>query len=132
LWKIPPKPNLELRQLGESKAATIIAKLTSNQDKHYGRDVMSAYMGSVVHLDFMSSKAASNAVWQFITVDTVYHKDVNTTAGVIWALGSGDEGGIIDMRAMHGKTEDPAFDPFWKELEHQLHSYKTVHSRRYG
>ena len=26
----------------------------------------------------------------------------------------------------------PAFDPFWKELQHQLRTYKMVHSRSYG
>jgi hypothetical protein len=95
---------------------------------------MSAYyLGSVVHPDFISSKAAAKALWKFITSDTVYKDGSSAEVDVaMWALGSGDEGVIIDTRAMNVRTKNLAFDHFWKELELQLHSYKIVHTRRYG
>ena len=132
MWKIPPKHNHTLRQEGESKAAAIIGELAANQEKHYGRVVMTAYLGSVVHPDFIGTKAAAKAVWQFITGDTIQLGRKECATAALWALNCCDQDVIFDMRAMNGATKDPAFDPFWKELEHQLHTYKTVHSRRYG
>jgi hypothetical protein len=55
LWKIPSKQHHELRQQGKSKAATIIVELTSIQEKHCDRAVMSAYFGFVGNPDFISS-----------------------------------------------------------------------------
>jgi hypothetical protein len=89
-------------------------------------------LGSIVHPDFIGSKAAARAVWQFITGDTVHDgKDSNGIAAMM-ALSTCDKGVVLDMRAMNGATRDPSFDHFWKELEQQLNSYKTVHSRRHG
>jgi hypothetical protein len=93
---------------------------------------MTAYLACVVHPDFISSKAAAKAVWQFIAGDTVQLGRSDSATAALWALNSCDQDVIFDMRAMNGATKDPAFDPFWKELEEQLQSYKTVHSRRYG
>ena len=94
---------------------------------------MTTYFGNVVHLDFIGSKAAAKAIWQFITGNNV---DAGNDAFVIasmWALNSCDQGIVLDLRSMNGgATKNHAFEPFGKELEHQLHAYKTVHSRRYG
>jgi hypothetical protein len=93
---------------------------------------MTTYWNTVVHPDFIGSKDVANAIRQFITGNNV---DASNDASVIvtmWALNSCDQGIVLDMRSMNGATKNPAFEPFWKELEHQLHTYKTVHSRRYG
>jgi len=103
-----------------------------NQERHYGRAIMTTYMGAVVGPDFICSKMAARAVWQFITGSSV---DVGTEDKVIaamWALNSSDKDIVMDMRTMNGKTKDSAFVPFWEELKRQLESYKTVHSRRHG
>jgi hypothetical protein len=86
----------------------------------------------VVHPDIIGTKASTKAVWQFITSDTMQlgRKDCATAA--LWALNCCDQDVIFDMRAINGATKESVFNPFWKELPHQLHTYKTVHSRRYG
>ena len=132
LWKIPPKGNVVLRQEGESKAVVIIGELVGNQEMHYRRVVMTAYLGHVVHPDFIGSKAAARAVWQFITGDNVDSGNDACGIAALWALNSCDKGVIVDMRAMSGATKDACYDPFWKELEQQSNSYKTVHSWRHG
>ncbi len=73
---------------------------------------MTAYLGFVVHPDFIGTKAAAKAVWQFITGDTVQLGRNESEIAALWALNSCDQGVILDMRAMNGATKDPAFDPF--------------------
>ncbi len=60
--KIPPKDNQLLRQQGECKAAAIIGELATNQRMNYGRVVMTSYLGSIVHPDFIGGKAAATTV----------------------------------------------------------------------
>jgi len=38
-----------------------------NQERQYGRTVLTTYMGAVVLPDFISSKVAAKAIWMFIT-----------------------------------------------------------------
>ncbi len=71
LSKIPPTHNHILRQERDSKAIVAVGELSANQEKHYGSVVMMAYLGSVVHTDFISTKVAAKAVWQFIKGDAV-------------------------------------------------------------
>jgi hypothetical protein len=99
-------------QEGENKAAIIISELTANQEMHYGRVFMTAYLESVVHPDFIGSKVAARAVWQFITGDNVYSGNDASVIAALWALYSCDKGVIFDMRAMNGASKDPCFYPF--------------------
>ena len=91
-----------------------------NQERHYGRDVMTTYMGAVVGPDFISNKLAAKAVWQFITGNNVDAGNDAYVIAAMWALNSCDQGIVLDMRSMNGATKNPAFEPFWKELEQQL------------
>jgi hypothetical protein len=132
IWKIPPKSNLQARVNGERQIAVILAELAQEQEMHYGRAVMTAYLGSVVGPDLICNKAAAKAVWQFITGSNVDAGDESNIVRAMWAMHSGDKGIVLDMRTMNGKTKDPAFDPFFMEMGRQLESYKTVHSRRHN
>ncbi len=79
---------------------------------HYGCVVKTAYLGSIVHPDFIGSKAAAKVVWQFITGDTMHDGNDATVIAASWALSSCDQGTVLDMRAMNGATRDASFDPF--------------------
>ena len=131
IWKIPPKTNHQARVDGERQTAVILGELALEQELHYGRAVMTAYLGSVIGPDLICSKAAAKAIWQFITGSNVDHGDESTVIAAMWAMHSGDKGIVLDMRTMNGKTKDAAFDPFFEEMRRQLESYKAVHSRRH-
>ena len=131
IWKIPPKNNHQARVDGERQTAVILGELALEQELHYGRAVMTAYLGSAAGLDLICIKAAANAIWQFIIGSNVDHGDESTIIAAMWALHSGDKGIVLDMRTMNGKTKDEAFDPFFEEMRRQLESYKVVHSRRH-
>ncbi len=132
IWKIPSKNYPQARADGESKVAAIVGDLTLNQERHFGRAVMSTYLGAIVGPDFIHSKCAAKAVWQFITGCSVDAGCGGNAIAATWALHSCDKGIVMDMRAMNGKTKDPAYDHFWEELSRQLETYKTVHSRRHA
>jgi hypothetical protein len=80
---------------------------------------MTAYLGTIVSPDFIGTKAGAKAVWQFITGDNIDKTKEKSVIYAIFSLYSCELGVILDTRAMNGKTKDLAFDPFWKELEHQ-------------
>jgi hypothetical protein len=110
----------------------VVGELSLNQERHYGRVVMTAYMGAVVGPDLISSKMAAKAVWQFITGSSVHNGSEDNIIAAMWALHCCDKDIVMDMRTMNGKAKDDAFVPFWEELKRQLESYKTVHSRRHA
>ena len=62
LWRIPSKANHTLRAEGEAKTAVIVGEITINQERHYSRAVMTAYMGTIVNPDFISTKVAAKAI----------------------------------------------------------------------
>ncbi len=89
-----------------------------NQERHYGRVVITSYMGAVFSRKFVNSKMAVTTVWQFITgfnVDAC--SEDNNTIIARWALHSADKDIVL-----YGKTKDIAFVPFWEELKRQLES----------
>jgi hypothetical protein len=62
LWRIPPKASHKLGAEGEAKTAVIVGEITINQERHYSRAVMTAYMGTIVNPDFISTKVAAKAI----------------------------------------------------------------------
>ena len=74
---------------------------------------MTTYLGAVVSPDFISTKVAAKAIWQFITCYIIEAGNKVNVIAARWALNSGDKDIVMDMRAMNVKTKDHAFVPFW-------------------
>ena len=83
--------------------------MTLNQERHYGRAVLTAYMGAVVRPDFISSKVAAKAIRMFITVSNLESGDEANDIKALWVLISGGKGIVLDMREMNGKKKDVCY-----------------------
>ena len=89
-------------------------------------------MSTVVNTNFISSTAAAQAVYEFITGNVMPKSSFGSEALATarFALNYQDPDIIVDMRKLNARVTNDLFDPFWAKMAVVVEG--RVHDRRNG
>jgi len=89
-------------------------------------------MANVVNTNFISSRAATQAVYEFITGNIMPKSSLSTKAfaAARFALNCQDTGIIVDLRKLNARVTNDLFDLFWAKMVVVVEG--RVDDRRHG
>jgi hypothetical protein len=89
-------------------------------------------MATVVNTKFICSKAAAQAVNEFITGNVIPKSSIGAKAleAARFALNCQDPDIIVDMRKLNARVSNDLFDPFWAKMAMVVEG--RVNGRRHG
>eukprot|EP00873_Tetraselmis_striata_P014838 jgi/Tetstr1/435102/TSEL_024070.t1 len=116
--------------------AHLVAEWTAKQERYYSRAVKETFFALVSEPGFVSSKAAAQAIFEFVTGDVVPAQAQSKVglATAFFALSSQiSKDLILDMRQLNGRHNNKLFDPLWDAVLTLMdENYKRVHDRRHA
>jgi hypothetical protein len=132
IWRVPLKTEKEQREQGLQTSQNNIDYLKQNTIIYRTRAERSAYLATVVKTNFISSRAAAQAVYEFITGDVMPKSTLSSEAiaAARFALNSQDPDIIVDLRKLNGRITNDLFDPFWAKMAAVVEG--RVDDRRHG
>jgi hypothetical protein len=118
IWRVPLKSEKEQRDQGLKMSQKNIDYLKQNTILFHSRAERSAYWATVINTNFISNRAAAQALYEFIMGDVMPKRTLSSEAlaAARFALNSQDPGIIVDLRKLNGRSTNDLFDPLWVKM----------------
>eukprot|EP00873_Tetraselmis_striata_P014883 jgi/Tetstr1/435147/TSEL_002607.t1 len=132
IWRIPRNR----QERDEDIAFQLQTRVLNNITRYHTRLRKALFLAHVVNPTFIKTKAAAQAVYEYITSDRLPKQRAAGHDHAILmselALSCQDFDIITDLRELNGRPTSDLFDPFWDALAELMAEHSRVHDRRWG